>query len=64
MDWILGQNNPSNYFALTDNVPKIRQQHAFISLGKGLETVWCPDQQDDTCKLDHLLCVTLLSARV
>lgn len=33
-------------------------------LGERLETVWSPDQQDDTCQLDHLLLPELLSADV
>ena len=43
---------------------KVCQLAPSLSPGERLETVWCPDQQDDTCQLDYLLLRELLSANV
>ena len=47
-----------------DDVSEVRQWTSPVPSGERLETVWCPDQQDDTCQLDHLLFQELLSANV
>ena len=47
-----------------DDVSEVRQWTSPLPSGERLETVWCPDQQDNTCQLDHLLLQELLSANV
>ena len=43
-----------------DDVLEIRQWAYPLPPGKGLETVWRPDQSDHPCQLDHLLFTELL----
>ena len=47
-----------------DDVSEVREWPSSLPSGERLATVWCPDQQDDTCQLDHLLLTALLSANV
>ena len=47
-----------------DDVPEVRQWASPLPPGKGLETVWRPDQLDHPCQLDHLLLTELFPADV
>ena len=47
-----------------DYVPEVCQRASTLLTGKELEAVWGADQQDDPCKLDHLLFKELFSANV
>lgn len=47
-----------------DDVPEVRQRVPRLPPGKGLETVWRPDQPNPPCQLDHLLLTELFPADV
>lgn len=60
-----GRKRPSDRIhRCMDDVSEVRQWTSPLPSGERLETVWCPDQQDDTCKLDYLLLQELLTANV
>lgn len=59
---LVGKRPSDRIHRCMDDVSEVRQWTSPLPSGERLETVWCPDQQDDTCKLDYPLLGELLTA--